>query len=271
MKRLLPLLILTLFLISVSSGAVIQDSVKHTLISSSDTPYEGVITEGTKEQGRGIFVVTIDDSLRKGIRYEGEFLGTKFHGQGTMTFPDGYKYVGEFKGGNYDGQGTFTFADGRKYVGEWKDGKQNGQGTHTWPNGDKYVGDWKDDKPNGQGTYTWPNGDKYVGEFKDGSHNGQGTGTFAVGSKYVGDWKDDKPNGQGTYTLPDGRQYVGEKDDKEEEYDYDKEMEKIDNLNYLAEAGVFDSEDEEYESLFQPETDEKVWADFMTNNINFDK
>ena len=52
MKKHIPLLILTLFLISVSSGAVIQDSVKHTLISSSDTPYEGIITEGTKEKGR---------------------------------------------------------------------------------------------------------------------------------------------------------------------------------------------------------------------------
>ena len=182
MKRLLPLLILTLFLISVSSGAVIQDSVKHTLISSSDTPYEGVITEGTKEQGRGIFVVTIDDSLRKGIRYEGEFLGTKFHGQGTFTCIDGSKYVGECKDGEFHGQGTMTYSY----------------------DGSKYVGEWKEDLPNGQGTYTFSDGAKYVGEHKDGKENGHGTYTYADGRKYVGEWKDGKYHGQGTMTWPDG-------------------------------------------------------------------
>ena len=118
MKKHIPLLILTLFLISVSSGAVIQDSVKHTLISSSDTPYEGIITEGTKEKGSGIFVVTIDDTLRRGNRYEGEFLGTKFHGEGTMNYSDGVSYVGEWKDGKYHGQGTLTFPNGYKYSGE---------------------------------------------------------------------------------------------------------------------------------------------------------
>ena len=36
-----------------------EDGVKHTLISPSNTQYEGVITEGTKEKGRGIFIATV--------------------------------------------------------------------------------------------------------------------------------------------------------------------------------------------------------------------
>ena len=110
MKKLLPLLILSLFLASGSSGAVGQDSVKHTLISDSGTRYEGVIAEGTKEKGSGVFVV--ESGERKGNRYEGEFLGEKFHGQGTLTFPDGSKYVGEWKDDKYHGQGTYTTPDG---------------------------------------------------------------------------------------------------------------------------------------------------------------
>ena len=104
MKKLLPLLILTLFLASGSSGAVVQDGTKHTLISSSGTRYEGVITEGTIEKGRGVFVVQSGE--REGNRYEGEFLGEKAHGQGTFTTSDGYKYVGEFKDGSPHGLGS---------------------------------------------------------------------------------------------------------------------------------------------------------------------
>ena len=33
----------------------------------------------------------------KKILYEGEYRNGKFHGQGTITYPDGIKYVGELK------------------------------------------------------------------------------------------------------------------------------------------------------------------------------
>jgi hypothetical protein len=60
MKKYLPLLILTLFLASctptVQPPVLPEDGIKHTLISSSDTHYEGVITEGTKEKGSGVFI-----------------------------------------------------------------------------------------------------------------------------------------------------------------------------------------------------------------------
>jgi len=44
-------------------------------------------------------------------------------------------YLGKFKDGKYHGQGTMTSPDGLKYVGGYKDGKKNGQGTGTWFDG----------------------------------------------------------------------------------------------------------------------------------------
>ena len=143
MKKLLPLLIFSLFLASGSSGAVVQDSVKHTLISDSDTCYEGVITKGTKKKGSGVFVV--ESGERKGNRYEGNFLGEKFHGQGIMTFFDGRKYVGEWKDDKYHGQGTYTTPDGEGYVGEWKDGNYYGKGILFKKYGVLMAGIWDGD------------------------------------------------------------------------------------------------------------------------------
>ena len=148
-------------------------------------------------------------------KYVGEFKDGEVNGQGTFTYADGRKYVGESKEYLYHGQGTYTLADGRKYVGEFKDGKQHGRGTYTFSDGGTYVGEWKDGKRYGQGTETWSTGKKYVGEFKDDKYHGQGTGTFANGNKYVGEFKDGKYHGQGTFTWPDGGKYVGEfKEDK---------------------------------------------------------
>ena len=143
------------------------DDIKHFLISSSGTRYDGVITRGTKESGFGIFTVkshiSPDSVDRFGTSYEGEFKLNTFFGQGTITLPDGLKaIVGEFKDGLQIGKGTNTWPNGRKYVGGFKDDKANGQGTVTLPDGQKYVGEWKDGKYNGKGTNTWPNGQKYV-------------------------------------------------------------------------------------------------------------
>jgi hypothetical protein len=46
----------------------------------------------------------------------------KFHGQGTMIFPEGYQYVGRWKEGKFHGRGTLTYPDGYKYIGRWKKG-----------------------------------------------------------------------------------------------------------------------------------------------------
>ena len=67
--------------------------------------------------------------------YEGEYRSGKFHGQGTITYPDGIKYVGELKYNKPNGQGTMTFSDETRHIGKFKYGLLNGLGTATYPNG----------------------------------------------------------------------------------------------------------------------------------------
>ncbi len=74
--------------------------------------------------------------------YEGYWVGTKKHGQGTETWPNGYIYKGEFKNSEWSGQGTLTFPNGATYVGEWANGFMNGKGTFTWSDGKEKTGTW---------------------------------------------------------------------------------------------------------------------------------
>ena len=112
-----------------------------------------------------------------------------------------YEYVGEFKNGNWHGQGTVSFPEGAKYIGEFDDGVFSGIGTITYSNGNEYAGDWNNGKPNGVGTFTFRrapySGDKYSGSFKDGNQNGQGTYTWADGRKFVGTFRNNRRNGPG--------------------------------------------------------------------------
>ena len=120
------------------------------------------------------------------------------HDRANMT---DYEYVGEFKNGNWHGQGTVSFPEGAQYIGEFDDGVFSGIGTITFANRDEYAGDWKNGKPNGVGTFTFRrapySGDKYSGAFKDGNQNGQGTYTWADGRRFVGTFRNNKRHGPG--------------------------------------------------------------------------
>ena len=118
---------------------------------------------------------------------------------------DGKKYVGEFLHSKKHGQGTMTYPDGSEYVGEWRDDKQHGRGAITYPDGKRYIGQFLDDKEYGHGTLTLPDGKKYVGEFLDGRFHGQGTLTSTDGTEYTGGWLDGKKHGVGKMTYPDGK------------------------------------------------------------------
>ena len=56
---------------------------------------------------------------------------------------NGENYLGEWKDGKYHGQGTLTYPNGKqKYVGEWKDNKYHGQGILIYPEGQKIIGEF---------------------------------------------------------------------------------------------------------------------------------
>ena len=115
----------------------------------------------------------------------------------------GNKYVGEWKDGIFHGQGTLTYPDGTVYEGIWENNKflyakkpsptvtakkspTNGSSLPSCPTGSfhKY---WTD-------CFGTTNvfGNKYVGEWKDGIFHGQGTLTYPDGTVYEGIWENNK-------------------------------------------------------------------------------
>jgi len=80
--------------------------------------------------------------------YEGTLLNDAYHGQGTLTYPDGAQFKGTFDNGQIvSGSGTFRFADGTAYTGEWQKGKKHGFGTFYFKGATIFEGMWANDKP----------------------------------------------------------------------------------------------------------------------------
>ena len=107
------------------------------LVSTSALARSTGCKEGNCENGFGKWIYTDKTT------YEGEWVATQKHGQGTETQPNGYIYKGEFKNSVWNGQGTLIFPDGSKYEGNWENGFMNGEGKFTLPDGTETVGIWK--------------------------------------------------------------------------------------------------------------------------------
>ena len=50
------------------------------------------------------------------------FNDSKWHGEGTLKFPDGSSYSGEWKNNKMHGKGIFKWSDGKVIKGTWKEG-----------------------------------------------------------------------------------------------------------------------------------------------------
>ena len=143
MKKLLPLLILTLFLASCAPNA----------------QYVGEQNEKGEDHG------TRTKTWASGEKYEGEWKNGKRNGVGTYTYSNGFKYVGEWKDDYIQGKGTltslngefnglfnngipykgiFTALDGALVEGYWTN-KKRGYGRITFADGSVYLGEWNSD------------------------------------------------------------------------------------------------------------------------------
>lgn len=85
-------------------------------------------------------------SWRNGVRYEGDVLDNRPHGQGKCTWPSGAEYVGEFREGKKHGQGMYSYPCGSRYTGQWENDQKHGQGTFFWSNGRVDKGFWENNK-----------------------------------------------------------------------------------------------------------------------------
>ncbi len=199
--------------------------------------HEGMLISGSISNGKGVKDYTVsDDVVRKGWRYEGEFVDGYetfqgnlydeecnavyigqwdkglFAGAGKFNNVDGTYYIGLFLDGKCHGQGQlFDRSDILIYSGEFYQGKITGKGKRLYKNGDVYEGEFEDGKRNGKGTYTFSNRIRYEGDFVDNLRHGKGKLYDARNLLYYdGEFKNDEPTGQAiSYDLTDGSWFEG--------------------------------------------------------------
>ena len=133
--------------------------------------------------------------VRPNAIFEGDFVGGKPNGKGTMYYPDKSIYKGDVKDGQRCGKGTTVETNGivtdtdfnrdgalirvkylrpdekkSGYEGGWKGFAQHGQGKEVYQSGDAegfavYEGAWKDGRHHGKGRLVYSSGEVYEGLF----------------------------------------------------------------------------------------------------------
>ena len=110
---------------------------KGTYIFESADKYVGEWKDG-KLHGHGILTYTSGEQARD--KYVGQFENDTFHGKGTFTYVERknsgdmiIKYTGDFVEGKRHGNAKSWGADGTIHEGEWKNDMRNGKGTFSRP------------------------------------------------------------------------------------------------------------------------------------------
>ena len=74
---------------------------------------------GNCDNGTGTAII----QKKGGIRFSGQFLNRKPHGQGTAEYPDGTRYEGAWLNGTMEGIGTLVLNDGTVLSGVWRNSR----------------------------------------------------------------------------------------------------------------------------------------------------
>lgn len=102
-----------------------------------------------------------------GERYEGAFVGGRYHGEGVLTEPSGRSYRGGFVDGLASGQGVFSDGRGTRIEGAFERGNPVGDMKVTRADGLVYEGAVQGFMMTGVGKLTDPrNGDVWSGVFE---------------------------------------------------------------------------------------------------------
>jgi len=67
--------------------------------------------------------------------YEGTFRDGRPHGEGVMTYPQGWTYEGHFQDGKFDGLGKFSWSETNFYEGQFAGGEMTGVGVYSLEDG----------------------------------------------------------------------------------------------------------------------------------------
>ena len=126
-----------------------------------------------------------------GIRYTGEMRDGWRNGKGKITFPSNDSYEGEFLNSRFHGQGAYLQANGVRFEGQFREGELNGACTVTLASRERIRGNCKDSSPEGQGSIDMPDGSRYEGGLAGGQRHGQGMWKTASGlPQFAGEFKD---------------------------------------------------------------------------------
>ena len=96
----------------VRGGSPPKQPLPLTILDADMNPYKGLIQEGSREKGKGMFTFKYKTGpfTGKTTTYQGAFLNGKIHGHGTITDASGCIYVGNFEKGAAQGYGVCTWA-----------------------------------------------------------------------------------------------------------------------------------------------------------------
>ncbi|XP_076437871.1 uncharacterized protein LOC143277032 [Babylonia areolata] len=106
-----------------------------------------------------------------GDKYEGDYLITEGGslercGKGTHTTAEGTVYEGQWVGDKMNGIGTLSHPSGATYHGEFVDNQFHGKGCYTWPNGSNYEGQFVENRLEGEGQFTDTVSQQWTGTFR---------------------------------------------------------------------------------------------------------
>nr|XP_058921266.1 MORN repeat-containing protein 1 [Kogia breviceps] len=144
------------------------------------------------------------------FRYEGEWRGSRKHGQGKLLLKDGSYYEGEFVDGEITGEACRHRAlTGNTHTRQFVLGEPQGHGVMKYKAGGRYEGEPFRGLREGQGHLVDADGPVSWGSFHDSKRHGQGRVVFQNGDEYEGDWVQDQRQGHGTLRRADGSIYEG--------------------------------------------------------------
>jgi len=144
--------------------------------------YEGEFVMGLRE-GQGKYVYAApppgeeEEPKPPVAEYEGKWAGGAKTAVGTTTYKaSGHKYHGSYVAGKFHGQGTMFYPNGDIFTGMWVEGKKSGQGTYIFKaTATKVSGEWMDNVLM-SGSFVDSFGNTYAGDF----------GGDSAGAAYVG-------------------------------------------------------------------------------------
>jgi hypothetical protein len=171
----------------------------------SGARYEGEVNAEGLPNGKGTLYGTT------GVRWIGDFVNGRAHGEGYALRPRGGKMIGRFE--NFVAEGHFIdindMPGGGKYTGELSDTTREGHGLLETAFGYVYQGEFHRNEMHGEGVRRYNNGDVFQGLSQDGCMEGFGRMSFADGWIYTGQWQKDKKNGRGSLELPGWGKFEG--------------------------------------------------------------